>query len=299
MKRQFQRSSRLLKLGVMDFETPTDIARLQADLVARLASTDAARSNGLNGCSEKRCVRAACVEVCWWRRRRERRGLIPKLYDVLSKLEGPLCVVRWACEDWMRPFGKLDQVSINAVKVANRCLLASLYSASIKAIGVVKVAPDKFNAGGRLWVPEIHQVVAGVSQEYLEQKLYRRRRQAGVSVKSVFNLGQSISDVLRHDLSPWIHPAQTKSDDCWMSKQRREELYRWMLEMKGGRLIVRYGLDRQFAPIAMKQRIRLIKPRGPRPKPIWLKRYQFGYDPEDDPDLDLPADPGSAAIWRR
>jgi hypothetical protein len=302
MKCQTQKSRRLLELGVIDFETPTDVARLQTDLVVRLTKTsvDPARLDGLSSCTEAKCGRGGCIEPCWWRRRRERRNAIPALHRLFSSLEGPVCVVRMARQEWTRPYGHLSAVPIKAVKQATRRFLDSFYNANTKAIGSFKVAPDNLNVGGRLWVAEVHLIVVGIGKEELDKKLYRRRwRDGAVSAKLVSNLGQAISDVLRCDALPWVHPAESRSDDDWMSRRRREELYLWTLAMKQGQLLIRYGLDRRLAPIAVKQRVRLIKPRKRAPRPTWLKKYRHGYDPADDQDLDLPVDPGKAAIWRR
>src|ERR1700682_4073453 len=95
---------RVLKLGVIDFETPAQTERLQRDMIKRLCDSTANRQRlaGLANCTLHSCGRKDCIEACWWAQRRDRQQLIPKVHKLLSNSATPLCEVRLIHGDWSR-----------------------------------------------------------------------------------------------------------------------------------------------------------------------------------------------------
>ena len=179
---------------------------------------------------------------------------------------------------WARPFGTLNETSIEAAKKLNRWALDKLYDPKIIAVGAFKVAPAS-SMMRPLWAAEIHQLVAGATQEDLERIFAAHRTpkqfQDGLLVRSVTNLGQAVSDVLRRDVRTWQHPGAGARSDERPPKAGRTEYYSWLLGLGLDECLVRYGCDRYFNRIQKRRNIRL-KPPKPRPYPYWLQPYMFG-----------------------
>ena len=74
-------------------------------------------------------------------------------------------------------------------------------------------------------------------------------------VNEVEDLGQTISTVLRGDLQGWDHPVPPNDKPAKPTKAQRAEIYRWLLGLKFGDRMIRYGCDRDLDRLDKKARV--------------------------------------------
>jgi hypothetical protein len=286
---------RITKLGITDFETIDDVGRMQKDMLRRLeaSSVDPDRYAGLADCRLDYCGRVNCLEACCFGTCRRRLTAIPAIYDLLQKCNPPLYEVRIIRGVWARPFGKLEEASIEAAKQLNRRALDTLHDTRIVAVGTFKAAPAGIVHGWKRWICEIHQIVAGVQQEdfdraFLTQhdrgELRTKRKQSDipnmVRVSEITDLGPTISEVLRQDPRGWRH-LQDETSPARPTKSQRREFYSWLIGLNPDVRIIRYGCDQYFRKLEKKSRPIRAKVRKKRPYPSWLERYMFGTHSRD------------------
>jgi hypothetical protein len=275
---------------------PTAVERLQQDMFAclRKSGQDPISYAGLAYCTRKGCGRVGCSEACWYGNRRRLRSEIQAIHDLLSKTDQPLCEIRVVPGMWAKPIGKLDEFDISAVKHLNARALNKLYMPSLVAVGNVKVAvapSTHYQYGDRLWACELHQIVEFADETELKTA-FSRLREGGaflnkIWMKRVEDLGACIGRVFRRDLVQWekpgLQPWQTDPNPVHPRKAERTEFYMWLLNLGVGARTIRYGCDQYFNELTKKPRThRVPKKRG---YPHHLKRYMFGYDPDDDPEV--------------
>ena len=291
---------RMAKLGITDFETVEDVGRMQKDMLRRLkrSSVDPDRYAGLADCRSDFCGRVNCLEGCCFGTYRRRLAAIPAIHDLLQKCNTPLFEVRIGRGVWVRPFGKLQEASIEAAKQLSRRALDTLYDYKIVAVGVFKVAPavPPLDHDER-WRCEIHQIVAGVKKEDLE-RIFSTRCDRGeirsaqgkvlnhLTVDEVDKLGPTISEVLRQDLRGWRHPWHDELDPARPTKAQRREFYAWLLGLDPDARIIRYGCDQYFRKLEKKPRPIRAKVHKKRPYPSWLAPFWFGSDTREGMGLD-------------
>ncbi len=279
MKRATKQVRRLVKLGIMDFETGAATERLQNDMLRRLERTlfDAGRLAGLADCDKNHCGRLKCSEVCQFGTRRRRLTEIPAVHRLLRKSAGPFYEVRVGRGAWAQPAGKLNRISIAAAKKLNRWALDRLYNPDLIAVGTFKVSVTAKHEGSG-WKCEIHQIISGAQKVELEKVFSTSRHASGnfLRVKKVTNLGQAISDVLKRDVEGWRHPYRTEITPDRPKKGHRAEYYEWLLDLSANERIVRYGCDRYFNRLKKKSRVVRVKVPKKRPYPVWLSPYMFG-----------------------
>ena len=152
----------------------------------------------------------------------------------------------------------------------------------VVAVGTFKVSVAPKHEGGG-WKYEIHQIVSGAKKADLEKAFATSRRFSGNSlrVKEVKNLGQAISDVLKRNVQGWQHPYRTEITPDRPKKAQRAEYYEWLLGLKSGERMVRYGCDQHFNKLKKKPRLVRQKIPKKRPYPIWLAPYMYGGHPKD------------------
>ena len=234
------------------------------------------------------CGRVNCLEACCFGMCRRRLTAISAIHDLLQKCNPPLYEVRIARGVWVRPFGKLLEASIEAAKQLSRRALDSLHDTKIVAVGAFKVAPavPPLDDDER-WRCEIHQLVAGVKKEDLEQ-IFSARRDRGeirstqgkvlnhLMITEIHELGPTISEVIRQDIRGWRHPWQDELDPARPTKAQRREFYSWLIGLSPDARIFRYGCDQYFRKLEKKPRPIRAKVHKKRPYPYWLQRYLFG-----------------------
>jgi hypothetical protein len=290
---------RLAKLGINHFESIGDVERMQKDMLRRLqgSSVDPDHYAGLANCRLDYCGRVNCLEVCCFGTCRRRLTAIPAICDLLQKCNPPLYEVRIIRGVWARPYGKLQEASIEAAKQLNRRALDTLHDTRIVAVGTFKVAPTGIVQGWKRWICEIHQIVAGVQQEdfdriFLTQhdrgELRTKRKQSDipnmVRVRKITKLGPTISKVLRQDLRGWRYPWQDEISPQRPTKAQRREFYSWLIGLSPDARIIRYGCDQHFHKLEKKSRPIRAKVRKKRPYPHWLEPYMFGTHSRDQMD---------------
>jgi hypothetical protein len=291
---------RITKLGINDFETAGDVERMQKDMLRRLerSSVDPDHYAGLANCRLDYCGRVNCLEACCFGACRRRLAAILAIYKLLQKCDPPLCEVRTARGVWVRPFGKLQEASIEAAKQLNRRALDSLHDTRIVAVGAFKVAPavPPLDDDER-WRCEIHQLVAGVKKEDLE-RIFSTRRDRGeirgtqgkvlnhLMITEIHELGPTISEVIRQDLRGWRHPWHDGLDPAHPTKLQRREFYNWLIGLNPDARIIRYGCDQYFRKLEKKLRLIRAKVRKKRPYPSWLEPFWFGSDTREGMGLD-------------
>ena len=272
---------------------------MQKDMLRRLkrSSVDPDHYAGLANCRLDYCGRVNCLEACCFGTCRRRLAAILAIYKLLQKCDPPLYEVRIARGVWARPFGKLQEASIEAAKQLNRRALDTLHDTRIVAVGTFKAAPAGVVHGWKRWISEIHQIVAGVQQEDLDRIFYTqhdrgelrtKRKQSDipnmVRISEITDLGPTISEVIRQDLRGWRHPWQDELDPARPTKAQRREFYAWLFGLDPDARIIRYGCDQYFRKLEKKPRPIRAKVHKKRPYPYWLQRYFFGSHRRDQMD---------------
>jgi hypothetical protein len=201
---------------------------------------------------------------------------------------------------WARPAKHLRYAPITAAKKLNSRALDRLFMPTLVAVGTFKVSVEE-RYEGHLWVCEIHQIVAGAEKDGL-QKVFSSRRQAiAISntlwLEEITDLGQTISKVFRRDLETWQDPEWKDLAAEEPTKTQRREFYKWLLNLRPGARLIRYGCDRYFNKLENKKpRTFHATVRKPRPYPYHLKKYMFGcreeygedkYDPDENGPFDV------------
>jgi hypothetical protein len=161
------------------------------------------------------------------------------------------------------------------------------------AVGTFKVSVEERYEG--------HLVVAGAEKDDL-QKVFSCRRQAiAISNKlwlqEVTDLGRTVSKIFRRELETWQDPEWKDLAAEQPTKPQRREFYKWILTLRPGARLIRYGCDRYFNKLDNKKpRTFRATVRKPRPYPYHLKKYMFGcrveygedkYDPDETGPFDV------------
>jgi hypothetical protein len=112
----------LTKIGIKDFETPSDAEHIQKDMLRRFerSSLDPGRYWGLTDCRSNYCAYKICQEACWFGTRRRRLKEISAIYRLLKEVDGPLHEVRLIRGSWALPFGNLRDTNIGVAKSGTR-----------------------------------------------------------------------------------------------------------------------------------------------------------------------------------
>jgi hypothetical protein len=211
--KEMEHLKKIRNLGITDFETIEDVERMQRDMLHRLrrSSVDPDRYAGLGDCRADHCGRVNCLEACWFGTRRQQLLEIPAIYKLLKESDGPLHEVRLIRGSWALPFGNLRDTNIGVAKTWNARALDKIFVRALVAVGTLKpyVAPENF---GRVWICEVHQIIAGAEKEDLE-KVLSNGRQRGliinrVSVREVSDLAETISRVFQRGLERWQDPLE-------------------------------------------------------------------------------------------
>jgi hypothetical protein len=272
----------LAVLGVSKFETIDETRQHQRDLLQRLRRDviDPGFYAGLEDCGTNYCGRLKCAEACYFGTRRRRLNEIAAVHRLLANVTGPLFEMRVVRGGWAHSFGQLHNVSIKAAKQLNRRALDNLYQAGIVAIGTVKVSAIPKHVGQR-WMCEIHQIVAGAEKADLDRVFTPIRVPKNSDfvlwTKEVKDLGPTISCVLKRDLQHWQHPSSGNEETASRPKKvQRAEYYNWLLGLRLGARMVRYGCDAYFTNLNKPAKKLILKPPKKRPYPIWLEPHMFG-----------------------
>jgi hypothetical protein len=289
---------RLAKLGITDFETTEDIQKVQTDMLRRLerSSLDPGQYVTFADCGPNYCGHKKCREACWFGTCHRRLQELPAIYDLLKNGNKPLFEVRYTRGMWARPSGQLRYAPIAAAKKLNRRALDKLFMPSLVAVGLFRVSVED-HYDRYQWIFEIHEIVAGASREELERVFPSRgrgpTRSNSVWLREVTDLGQALSRVFRRDLDAWSGPARNNDEVEGPTKRHRRQFYKWLLDLRVGARLVRYGCDQYFNKLHKKPRTYRAAVRKPRPYPYHLKPYMFGcredhgedkYDPYEIPE---------------
>jgi hypothetical protein len=246
---------------------PTAVERLQQDMLAclRKSGQEPISYAGLAYCTPTGCGRIGCSEACAYGNARRRRHAIPRIKALLTHQPEPLYEVRVARPFWVREFGGLIGCNdIQSAKQLVRRVLDNLYDNTLIAVGTYKTTPFARWAGG------MHLIVAARDQEALITALsaVRPGELAGVFVKAIQDLDSTIGEVMSTYLPEVIENE--------VPRQRRTELYSWLLTLDVDARLIRYGCDSVFEPTNRKPRTKPHKPKKRRRIPIWLEPYWFG-----------------------
>jgi hypothetical protein len=205
---------------------------------------------------------------------------IPAISKLFKESDGPLHEVRLIRGAWISPFGSLCDINIRLIRKWSARALDRLFIPSLVGVGLVKpyVAPDYLNG---FWMWEIHEIIAGAEKANLEKVLSLGRQHcAGIqrlSVREVSDLPKTISRVFQRELEQWEDPWPCSIVCPDPKKPQRREFYEWLLALRAGARLIRYGCDKYFSKLTKKQRTFRVAVRKPRKYPYHLKPYMFGY----------------------
>jgi hypothetical protein len=294
-------------LDITGFETLRDANCAQQDMLSRFerSSLDPGRYCGLADCRSDYCAYKNCLEACWFGTRRRRIREIQAVHKLLSQCDGPFYEVRLIRGSWALPIGQLRRTNITAAKKLNARALDKLFLPDLIAVGMFKVyAAPRFIRP--LWVCEIQQIIVGAPRHELQKTLSSGREGMAMSNKlwigEVRSLGQTINRVFRRDVQGWQNFEKESAVAPDPTKRQRREFYNWLLDLRPGARLIRYGCDQYFTKLTKQPRPFRVTVRRERPYPYHLKKYMFGareeygedkYDPEE------VADPFETLKWWR
>jgi hypothetical protein len=222
----------------------TEVESLQKDMlnVLKRTSVDPLSYAGLEYCGLKRCGRAGCSEACWYGNLRRRIADRQAASQLLRRHGGKLYDVVVVRTKWERRWGELHEANSAAERNLVRRGLDGLVGSGIVAVGSVKVRPSGFN--GWVWRSEAHIIVAGAKYDPLV-KVFSEvpcRIISDVVVTPVKNLQDAVDDAVKCN-------EQARLSESFRLRQR-QEFYAWLLNMKIGSRVIRYGCDEEFRPLA-------------------------------------------------
>jgi hypothetical protein len=226
------------------WEPITEVENLQRDMlnVLQRSSVDPVLYSGLEYCGPKRCGRVGCSEACWYGALRRRIADRQAASQLLRQHGGKLYDVVVVRTKWDRRHGDLHEANIAAGRNLVRRGLDHFTSSGIVAVGSLKVRPFGFNAWA--WKFETHIIVAG-AKYYPLVEVFREvpcRTIYNVVVTPVKNVQDAVDDALNaNELARLAESFRLR---------QRQEFYRWLLNMKIGSRLIRYGCDEDFKPLA-------------------------------------------------
>jgi hypothetical protein len=227
-----------------EWEPVTEVASLQNDMmnVLRRSSVDPISYVGLEYCSAKRCGRAGCSEACWYGTVRRRVANRQAACQLLRQHGGKLYDVVAFRTRWDRRRGDLHEANIGAGKNLVRRGFDRLAGYGLVAVGSFKVRPSGFNSWS--WHFETHIIVAGAKREPLADVFREvpRRNIHDVVVRDVKNVEDAVDDALNCNALALLSES--------FRLRQRQEFYAWLLNMKIGSRLIRYGCDENFGPLA-------------------------------------------------
>jgi hypothetical protein len=224
----------------------TEVENLQKDMlrVLRQSSVDPVSYVGLEYCGPKRCGRVGCSEACWYGTLRRRIADRQAACQLLRQHGGKVYDVDVIRTKWEWRYGELHEVNIRAGNNLVRRVLDKFVGSGIIAVGTLKVRPIGFTSGW--WRGEVHIIVAGANNK--EVKLMVEfgetpvRIVPDVVVTPVNNIKEAVDDALNAN-------ERARLADSFRVRQR-QEFYSWLLNMKIGSRLIRYGCDEEFKPLA-------------------------------------------------
>jgi hypothetical protein len=268
-------------LAISKFETLKAVKVRQADMLQQLEQNFWLQGLGrsLHRCTAGRCGRDDCVEVCAVADWRRRMSQVPAAIKLITEVGGPVYEVRVVRGLWARPIGDLWDVSIAAAKQLNRRAFDSLFMPSLVAVGTFKVSlgPDHLPP---LWVCEIHQIAAGAEKAELEPAFIkswgRVKYDSVVGIEKVTDIAKAVNGVFQAELRGWQNPNWPDGPAASPTEAHRAEFYRWLIGLRFGERMIRYGCDRYLNQLNKQPRTINPKVYKPRPYPTWLIRHMFG-----------------------
>jgi hypothetical protein len=264
------------------FESEEEVMELQRELLAILKRTGVhdRLHKRLSDCRLHHCGADKCIEACWFGARRRRLREIPRAYRLMQQTKGPIFEIRISRAAWAKPIGQLRLANITWTKQFLRRAFDSLYRPNIVALGTFKVSVV-CDVEGAYWRCEMHHLVAGLNkgewqEVFPEERAHGQFDAIATHIMPVSNLGQSVSRVLRRNLEIWQNPWYPDPNQRLPHKTERIEFNNWLLDLRIGARLFRYGCDASFNRLNMQPRERPpLKPRR-RTYPHWLEPFMFG-----------------------
>jgi len=192
-------------------------------------------------------------------------------------------VIVWE-RSWGPPFGHLHQAKMAMSKALITRALNSLCNVSVIAVGTFKVVP--FGMGENRWFSELHVIVVNADQEDLESAFLPAQPEASVRISKVMDLNETVDQVTTCNTLRLYQQGDNRPEAAQLV-----EFYTWLLNMKIGARLFRYGCDENFDPITdrkvkWKPRIKKNRPGRRRyhkhrkkiRRPPWVEFSDYYYD---------------------
>jgi hypothetical protein len=250
----------LAELNISELKSVQHLEAMQKEMLKLLkrSSVDPISYVGLDYCSPYHCGRLNCSEACWFGtlRRRVPEVLIRRLIEQHGRSLHK--VIAWK-PDWGCLFGELQQVTPVTAKAFMTRVLNLLYNPEAVAIGTFKMVPF---AGADRWISEIHVIIGGANETDLESTFAPWVPETSVRIKKIVSLNETIDEVTSCNM-----PRLFQHEDERPEAAQQTEFCTWLLNMKLGSRLFRFGCDTNFQLITN----RTIAPK--RPKKLSRRRY--------------------------
>lgn len=233
---------KLAKLGISELKSVERVRALQKEMLRllRQSSVDPISYVGLEYCSPNHCGRVNCSEACWFGTLRRRVPEVRAIRRLMDQHHGALHkVIVWK-PSWGSQSAELQPVNISAAKKLISRTLNSLCNVEIVAVGTIQLIT--FGYVDR-WICEIHLIVAGADQKALETEFAIAGPYASARISKVVDLNEAIDRVTS------CSTLRVQTIDRRPDAAQLTEFYKWLLNMKIGARLFRYGCDENFDPI--------------------------------------------------
>lgn len=268
---------KLAKLGISELKSIEHVNARQKDVLRllRRSTVDPVSYAGLEYCGPEHCGRVGCSEACWFGTLRRRVPEVRAIRRLMEQHQGVLHKVIVWNPSWGSQSAELQPVNISAAKKLISRTLNSLCNVEVVAVGTIQFFT--FHYVDR-WICEIHLIVAGSDEKTLEKEFAIAGPYASVRISKVVNLNETIDQITS------CNTLRVQMIDGRRNAAQRTEFYKWLLNMKIGARLFRYGCDKNFDAIT--KRTITWKPRKlkhPRRRFPRIKRSVLFTPPEIDP----------------
>jgi hypothetical protein len=152
----------------------------------------------------------------------------------------PHKVIVWN-PSWGSKSAELQPVNIAAAKKLISRTLNSTCNVEVVAVGTIQLVT--FGFGFERWICEIHLIVAGSDEKTLDEEFKIAGPYASVRISKVDNLTETVNQITS------CNTVRVQTIDGRPDAAQRTEFYKWLLNMKIGARLFRYGCDENFDPI--------------------------------------------------
>lgn len=226
-----------------DINSFAEADRRQTEMLELLrnSSVDPIAYAGLASCGPTHCGRVGCSEACWFGAARRWAKQVGPIRSLLKGHKGPLHTVRVWQPYWGRQYGDLHEANIAVAKTSLTRIANSICDLEMVGVGMYRANP--IGQWDRRWHCEIRAIFAGSSLKELDSAFSVLMYIGSATIKPITKLAAPLNE-LAFCKAPTHRDTDEPLDD-----EEFLELHSWLLGLKVGARLFRYGCDSDFEEI--------------------------------------------------